>query len=101
MGVEASIIVETKESVLYIPTSSIKSGNGAKYVLLVQGDGSTKQQEIKTGLVDTKNTEVVSGLSENDQVQISALPTSGFTSSTSNNRGTGAGIFSVIGGNRR
>ncbi len=102
MGVEASVIVETKESVIYVPTSAIKTSNGSKYVTLIQDGGSTKQQEIKTGLVDSKNTEVISGISENDQVQISALPTSGFSSSSSSTtRNTSPGIFGVISGNRR
>ncbi len=100
MGVEASIVVDEKADVLYVPTSAIKTSGSKKTVTLVS-ETETKQIEVVTGISDTTNTEIVSGLKLDDSVQISALPTSGFTSSSSSSRNSPQGIFGIFGGNVR
>lgn len=65
-------IVENKASnVLSVPSSAIKKGKQGTFVKLLQTDGKTTEQPIKTGISDRVNTEIVEGLSEGQTVIIS------------------------------
>lgn len=92
MGVEAEVILEEKEGVLLVPTSSITTMQGKKYVNVPDGKES-RQVEITVGISSTDYTEVISGLNEGDTVLVSSFPTQGFTSdNSSNNMGPGGGM---------
>lgn len=91
MGLNADIIVVEHDGVLYVPSAAIKTQNGKKTVSLVNGSLSDTV-EVTTGISDSSNTEILSGLKEGDTVLISSLPTTGFTNQTTNqNRGFGGG----------
>ena len=95
MSVEGQIVSEQKDSVLLIPSSAVTSKNKKKTVIL-ETNGETKTVEIKTGITDGTYTEVLEGLNEGDVVQVAALPTSGFSSSSGEgSRGAG---FAIMGG---
>lgn len=81
MGVDAEIITDEKSGVLIIPTSAIETTNNEKNVTLVKGD-ATEKVKVETGISSNKYTEITSGLSEGDMVQIKSLPTEGFTTSS-------------------
>lgn len=83
MSVNADIITDSKENVLLLNNSAIKSINNKKYVELVTikdvpeeafksgislSNNVIKRQFIETGLSDDDNTEIISGLNENDIV---------------------------------
>jgi len=83
MSVNADIITDSKENVLLLNNSAIKSINNKKYVELVTikdvpeeafksgislSNNVIKRQFIETGLSDNDNTEIISGLNENDIV---------------------------------
>lgn len=71
MSANVQIIQEHKDNVLLLSKEAVKSRNGKYFVLLkVDGKPKPQRQEIKIGLSDEANTEVVSGLNANDKVVI-------------------------------
>lgn len=102
MSVSANIITETKQNILVVPNSAVKSRNGIDYVLVMdqkqdltnssasQGFISATtptQKTIEIGLSDNNNTEVTNGLDEGDQI-ISKTITSTTTASTTKTTST-------------
>jgi multidrug efflux pump subunit AcrA (membrane-fusion protein) len=95
MGLNTDIIIVEHQGVLYVPSAALSSKNGKKTVTVVNGTSSSTV-EVTTGISDGTNTEILTGLNEGEIVEISALPTSGFTNqTTTQNRGFGggAGVF--------
>lgn len=90
MGVEADIIVASKDKVLYVPIAAIRSEHNKYFV-----DTETGRKEVSIGLSDGEHTEVVSGLNEGEGVLVDPLPTSGFTTTQNNSRG-GFNSFSIF-----
>jgi len=84
LTVTVSIIVDEKNGILLVPNQAITSRGNRYYVQVVTSAGATEERSIQVGITDGTNTEVVSGLSENEQVSISAAATS--TSATSTQR---------------
>jgi len=70
MSVSANILIDSKNDVLTIPTSAIQTNDGESTVKVLK-DGQVSQVVVTTGLSDTTNTEIVSGLSVGDTVVIS------------------------------
>ncbi len=101
MGVDAEIIVQEKQDVIYVPASAIISMRG-ETVVRVQNDDKVNMVPVEIGITTNQYTEIISGLDEGSIVFINALPTSGFTSSdnTDNSRGAGGLIFGGSGGRR-
>ncbi|EKD99793.1 MAG: hypothetical protein ACD_22C00172G0003 [uncultured bacterium] len=97
MNVSAEIIVDQKNNVLLIPTGAIQTGRGKSMVKVKNGDG-VEEVEVKTGISDSDNTEIISGLNEGDEVVINTLPTTGFTSGQSQTQFRGVGSFGGFGG---
>ncbi|MDY6296281.1 MAG: efflux RND transporter periplasmic adaptor subunit, partial [Schwartzia succinivorans] len=50
------------------PISALKTNTGGSYVLVMQPDGSTKEQYIETGIYSDEYVEVLSGLNEGDVI---------------------------------
>lgn len=91
MSATANIILETKDNVLLVPTSAVQKQGDQSVVRVLKG----KQEQtvtVETGLISDTQTEIVSGLSENDEVIVSSL-----ASSTSTQRG-GSSVFGGFGG---
>jgi len=68
---DIDIILEGKKNILIIPEVAISEVAGKKMVEIRNEDKSITQIEIKTGITDYTYTEVISGLSEGDEVVIS------------------------------
>lgn len=79
MGVEAEIIINELNDVVYVPNTAIKKSKGGNVVTIMK-DGTQQQITVKTGVVGSTNTEVVSGLKEGDEILLQTYPTTGFTS---------------------
>ncbi len=115
MTANAAIQTEVHQDVLMVPSSAVKTKNDANYVLVfdpalsaaeVAKAGSTgiassvapKQVPVQTGIADDTNIEIVSGLSEGQQIIIRSTSasakttTTSSTSSTRNALGGGPGI---------
>jgi HlyD family secretion protein len=69
MTAKADIVTEKKTGVLTIPDRAIIESNGNATVKIMV-DGKLQEKQIKTGITDGINTEVLSGLNEGDEVII-------------------------------
>lgn len=70
MNGEITIDIDKKQNVLTIPLLATKEKNGGTYVDVQDSNGEIKEVEITIGLESEEKVEVVSGLSESDQVVI-------------------------------
>lgn len=82
MSVSANILIDSKNDVLTIPTSAIQTSNDESIVKVLK-DGQVSQVVVTTGLSDSTNTEIISGLNEGDTVVISTSTTTKTNSTTS------------------
>lgn len=67
MTVQGEVTIAKRENVLVVPTSTIKKANG-KATISVLENQQPVEKEIQLGLTDSQYTEVISGLSEGEQV---------------------------------
>lgn len=70
MSCTVSFIMKQKKNVVVIPNSSVKRVNGAQVVEMKDGNGGVLTRNIKTGLTDGKNVEVMEGLKEGEKIII-------------------------------
>ncbi len=92
MSVSASIITETKENVLVVPNSAIKSqsanGRAMSYIEVfspalivskgpmitgIPSETPPQQKRVEIGISNDTNTEIVSGINEGDQIVIRTI----------------------------
>jgi multidrug efflux pump subunit AcrA (membrane-fusion protein) len=92
MSAQASIITQTKDNVLLVPTSSVQTQNGVSTVSVLTGEVA-EQKTVETGLTSGTQTEIISGLSEGD-----AVITNSLTKTTSKTSGQTTSPFSGLGG---
>ena len=70
MSANINILVMDKKHTLTLPLTAIQEENGKKFVLVQNGKSSAGKVRIKTGLMDDTKAEIISGLTENDQIEI-------------------------------
>ncbi|MFZ2555612.1 MAG: efflux RND transporter periplasmic adaptor subunit [Minisyncoccia bacterium] len=103
MTVNAAIQTDTKQDVLIVPSSAVKTQNGVSYVQVfnpalpetggtqgVTSDSAPQQIEVETGISDDTSIEIISGLDEGQQIVIRTISGTTNTTTTSgntNNRG--------------
>lgn len=68
MNGDAAIVLEKKSNVLSVPLSALTSNNGDSYVKVLNGQGKTEERQVEVGIETETDIEIVSGLSEQDQV---------------------------------
>jgi multidrug efflux pump subunit AcrA (membrane-fusion protein) len=79
------LLGETHADVLTVPLNVIRAtGDGAKYVVVVDQDGVQRDVPVTTGLTQGKLTEVAGDLHEGDQVLLHTMRSTSFGSSSSN-----------------
>jgi len=92
MSVSSSIITDAKQNVLIAPNSAVKSKSDETYYVLVFDENKEPIQKIvEIGLADDINTEIISGLTEGDEIisrTISTTKTNSAGTSNSTNRAT-------------
>jgi RND family efflux transporter MFP subunit len=117
MSVTASIITDSHQDVIVVPSTAIKTANGTSYVLVpnetvtdignsrtgVVLTGAPVQAAVTTGLSDNQNTEITSGLSEGQVYVVKTIVASGATAAASTTRsiiptGGGARVGGAGGG---
>lgn len=110
MSVNASIITEAKQDALMVPTSAVTTSGGTSYVQVFPTQMSTSAQgvtsptpptrkEVTTGISNDTDIEIVSGLSEGDQVvtrTINGTTASAASSATPSLLGGGGGGFRAV-----
>ncbi|MEI6288395.1 MAG: efflux RND transporter periplasmic adaptor subunit [bacterium] len=108
MSVSVSIITDSRINVLVVPSSAVKTSNGASYVQMLDNPvsadqatqgvvyaGTPKRQTVVIGLSDDTYTEIISGLNEGDQIITKTTTATKTTTSA-----TAPSILQSVGGNR-
>lgn len=70
MSATCEIIVEKAENVISVPNEAIQTSNDQKYVVVVSDSGETQNVNVETGISNDAYTEIKSGLSGNETVQM-------------------------------
>jgi len=81
MTADANIIVTNKDNVLLVPNTAIRAQSNRRFVTIPKGGDQVEEIEIKTGLSNDQETEILSGLHEGQSVIVSLiqqLPSGGF-----------------------
>jgi len=95
MAVNANIILDSKSDILLVPVNAVQSQNGQATVRVMQ-NGQVKNIPVETGLFSDTQTEIISGISEGDEIITNIItptvPSNGSqTRDTSPFGGAGAG----------
>ncbi|HEY3689939.1 MAG TPA: HlyD family efflux transporter periplasmic adaptor subunit, partial [Pseudonocardiaceae bacterium] len=88
---EAGVLVADLENVLVVPNSAVIKQGGRSFVNVPGPDGKPRQQEFQPGLVGDDNTQVLSGLTEGQQIQLPQATVSGSPSGGGAGGGGGGG----------
>lgn len=72
MTTQVTIIVAEKKGILYIPKLAVKKENDTNYVYILENNKPVKKI-ITTGISDSINIEVISGLEKQQQIIVSSL----------------------------
>lgn len=108
MSVTANIITQVKTDVLTVPSTAVKTQNGASYVEMfddhqAQGDttlttdAKPRRQTVQLGISNDSDTEITEGLKEGDVIVTKTATASASSASTTTR--TGTGIPGLGGGN--
>lgn len=99
MSAEVSVVVDSSTDTLVVPSNALVQQNGENYVRLLNTAGEIQLQAVTTGLTSGTQTEIVSGLTEGEEVVVITATTTSTGTSTSNRGGTQMfGIGSSFGG---
>ncbi len=71
MTANANIVVGKKDNVLLVPNRAIRASGSKRFVILSRPNGESQEVEVRLGLANDQETEVIEGLSEGQQVLIS------------------------------
>jgi membrane fusion protein, macrolide-specific efflux system len=81
MSAQANIITDSKDNVILVPASAVQTQNGESTVRVMK-NGQVSQATVTTGLASDTQVEILSGISEGDNVVTSAITTGTSTSQT-------------------
>ncbi|RPI01368.1 MAG: efflux RND transporter periplasmic adaptor subunit, partial [Ignavibacteriae bacterium] len=99
MSLSAAIVSETKQNVVRVPNSAVKSQGNTSYVEAQNSNGTIVQIPVQTGLSNDEFTEITSGLNEGDSfISRTITPSSNTTSSQQTPSLFGGGTRAVQGG---
>lgn len=76
LTVTVNIVTEEVTDVLLVPSAAITMKGGQNYVKVVLPDGTSEERAIETGVSDWQNTEVISGLNEGEEVEVTLTSSS-------------------------
>jgi len=112
MSANATIITETKQDILTVPTSAIKTQGDTSYVEVfsttyteeeatagIIPDTNPTRKTVVIGIADDTNTEIISGLVEGDQIVIKTVVASKTTKKTTTTSSTSS-LFGGTSGSR-
>lgn len=93
MAASANIIIETKSDVLLVPAVAIQTQGDQTYVRVLR-NGREQQVPVEVGIFSDTQTEIISGLSEGDEVVTGTV-------TTQTQQGGGTSVFGGFGGGLR
>ena len=80
MSADVKIIISEKDQVLLVPSNAVQDTNGTSIIQVIK-NGKTARVPVQVGLSNDTQTEIISGLSQNDMVavgtQANQLPQNG------------------------
>jgi HlyD family secretion protein len=85
MNADADITVLSLTNVLTLPSTAVKTSNGASTVTVLDG-GAEVTWDVQAGATDGSRTQIVAGLDEGDEVVLSRKTTTGSTSASGTQR---------------
>lgn len=98
MSANAGIITNVKIDVLAAPNSAVKTdGSGASYIQMLDANGQPQNKTVQIGIANDTSTEIVSGLSEGDNVVTQTISASGATGAAAPQIGGGFGGLRIPG----
>lgn len=102
MSVSATIITDTKQDVLNVPSAAVKSSNGQSYVQIMN-NGKPQQVQVTVGLEGESATEISGDIKEGDEVvtQTNSSSSKSSNSSSSSQRSSSVMIPGLGGGGFR
>ncbi|MHB8946402.1 MAG: efflux RND transporter periplasmic adaptor subunit [Bacillota bacterium] len=65
---DVTIMIAQSQNALMVPVEAVKDVRGHSYVRIIDGNGEEQTVEVKAGLADDTNIEIVSGLSDGQTV---------------------------------
>lgn len=71
MTADANILIANRENVLIVSNRAIRAAGNDRYVTILREDKTTQEVQVKTGMANEQETEIVSGLSEG---QVAIIP---------------------------
>ena len=86
MTTQNTIEIKSADNVLIVPTVAIKSRDGKRFVRVLENNRAV-EKEVQAGLKDSMNTEIQSGLNENDKVIMSEMSASDKANAANQNMG--------------
>lgn len=92
MSLSCTIILEEAKEVICVPIEAVSEDNGEEYVNKINEDESVVKTVVETGIADDSYVQILSGLNENDKVQIVTEITES-SSDSSNNSQSNMGGF--------
>ncbi|HYM16043.1 MAG TPA: HlyD family efflux transporter periplasmic adaptor subunit, partial [Dehalococcoidia bacterium] len=102
MSATATIIVDQRTNVVMVPLKAVQTKNRQSVVTVKNADGTTHDVTVTTGLSDATNTEITSGLTEGQTIEIpGAVTTTTTTQALPATGGRGGGGFFVGPGGAR
>jgi RND family efflux transporter MFP subunit len=99
MSVSAAIVMDTKEAVVSVPNSAVRSRDGKPYVQVL-ANGAPENRDVKTGIANGTHTEVISGLSVGEEVVTQTIDPSAPSAGSPTRNGTAGGARSFGGPGR-
>ncbi|MBP2625370.1 MAG: efflux transporter, family, subunit [Firmicutes bacterium] len=90
MTARVSINIAESKNALFVPLAAVKVNNGQQYVMVVQ-NGKAQNTLVTTGIVGDNKIEILSGVTEGDQVLASQVKSQS-TSGAQGNKGGGGMI---------
>ncbi len=86
MTARVDITTASRDGVLSVPLSALKTDSAGSYVILVHPDGQQENRYVETGIYDEDYVEILSGLEEGDEIS------SSYTAQKSSSKSSGRGM---------
>ncbi|MBL8013094.1 MAG: HlyD family efflux transporter periplasmic adaptor subunit [Candidatus Omnitrophica bacterium] len=68
MSANIEFVQESKENILVLPISAVQKKDGESFVLRRDSRGKVEKRDVEIGLEDDRNVEIVSGVTEDDEI---------------------------------
>ena len=69
VGADISLIQQVKNNVLVVPSSAVTSDGTRRYITVIR-DGKPQRIEVQVGIVSDTQSEILSGVLDNEQIQV-------------------------------